>query len=311
MSKNSIKLITALLFLTSAFLFSSCGDNNAEAEAKRIADSTALAQHIADSTRAVDSTKALEEKARLFNLKDSANTVAVMGIELTDASCADITKIIAMDTIQDPIIYSLYVLKAIECKNRIFNQLHPEGATVTIVHQENGKILFNTLRVNTAEKIADAAKKVITIGAFVKSGGDVPITTVATIAGNYSVDAYLKAAKANDPLIIIMPTAIPNVQMVKDALTLNPENIVKAIPLDPTEPLKIVANGAEFTFVGAKAAAKFVASTPGYAIDATGKVVKVIGKGAEAVGGAAVDVAKKATDVATAPLRGIGKALGF
>ena len=307
MSEKYIKFAATSVILISTFLFSSCGNGVADAEAKRTADSTAIVQHITDSTRAVDSTKALEEKARLFNLKDSANTIAVMGIELTDSSCLDITKIIAIDTIQDPMIYSLYVLKAIECKNRIFNQQNPEAATVTVVHQENGRILFNTMRVNTAEKIADAAKKIITIGAFVKSNGDVPITTVATIAGNYSVGAYLKAAKVNNPLIILMPTVIPNVQMVKDALTLNPENIIKAFPLDPTEPLKIVANGAEFTFVGAKAAAKFAASTPGYAIDATGKVVKVIGKGAEGIGKGA----KKAADIATAPLKKIGRKLGF
>ncbi len=314
MSNTFIKLIyVSLIPITT--IIASCNDNGSQAEAKRIADSITLANHIADSVRTIDSTNELEEKARIFNLKDSANTVAVMGIELTDSSCADITKAISMDTIQDPMVYSLYVFKAIQCKNRVFNQQHPEAATVTVVHEENGKILFNTLRVNTAEKIADAAKKIISIGSFVKSGGDVPITTLATIAGNYSVDAYVKAAKKNDPLIILMPAAIPNIQMVKDALTLNPENIVKAIPLDPTEPLKIVASGAagmaEFSFVGAKAAVKLAASTPGYVVDATGKVIKVIGKGAEAVGGVAGDVGKVAATVATAPIKAIGHILGF
>lgn len=297
-------IVILLIFIPIIFL----GCNNDQKTAKNQADSTRKS----DSTRVADSTaKVMEERARVFNIKDSANTVAVMGIDLTDASCAEITRIIGKNSIQDPLIYSLYLLKAIECKNRVFNEAHPEAATVTVVHEENGKILFNTLRVNTAEKLAEAAKKIVTVGAFIKSGGDVPITTVATIAGNYTVDAFLKESKKNNPLIIIMPTAIPNIQMAKDALTLDPSNIVKAIPIDPSKPLKIIANGAEFSFVGAKAAAEFVKSTPGYVIDASGKVIKVVGQGAGAVAGVATDVAEKAAKAAAAPLVAIGKVLGF
>lgn len=306
MIKNFFCTVITLLVLIPV-LFFGCYRNKKERD-KELADST----RISDSTRVADSTaKVMEEKARIFNIKDSANTVAVMGIDLTDASCAEITRIIGKDSIQDPLIYSLYLLKAIECKNRVFNQAHPEAATVTVVHEENGRILFNTLRVNTAEKIAEASKKVISIGAFVKSGGDVPITTLATIAGNYTVDAYLKEAKKSNPLIIIMPNAIPSIQMAKDALTLDPSNIVKAIPIDTSKPLKIVANGAEFSFVGAKAAAAFVKSTPGYVIDASGKVIKVVGQGAGAVAGVASGVANEAVKVAAAPIKAIGKVLGF
>lgn len=110
--------------------------------------------------------------------------------------------------------------KVEQCKLEEYNARNPTDPVVTTMNVdnsgENPKILFNTIRLKDAEKIADISKVLISIGAAIEFDGDPQSVAIVSAMGNFSVDAYLEAAKKNDPLIIFLPTVIPTLKVGKD-----------------------------------------------------------------------------------------------
>lgn len=115
---------------------------------------------------------------------------------------------------------NILLMKVAQCKNEEWNKANPNDPYVTVVTEEtepNGdaKILFNTIKLSTGEKMAEASKALLGLAVFAKTKD--PVTTVvATAIGDYSVDAYLDAAKKDDPLIILLPTLIPSKKLTTD-----------------------------------------------------------------------------------------------
>jgi len=112
-----------------------------------------------------------------------------------------------------------------------FNKQHPEDPLIGTMSfdtsGENPKILFNTIRLKDAQKVANVSKVLIAIGAGVEFGGDPTLTTIVSALGDFSVDAFLEAAKKNDPLIIFLPQFIPTIKIGKSVYKTIIENKLK------------------------------------------------------------------------------------
>ena len=256
----------------------------AKAKAKAMRLKKAHDYAVARATKTRDSLKlaqVLLQKKRDF---DASKALALMTLDLGDSTCAQIKEAINKDLIEDPLVYNQFIMKMMQCRNIAWNKAHPANARVTIVHEEEGALVFDTLPVKTVEDAGEVAKKIITIGAFAKTG-DPMITGVATVAGNYTVDAYVQAAKKNDPLIIIMPTIIPAKQLTKDALHLT-TGVYKAVTkIDPLKVFTVQIDGTKVALIGAKAAVGLAKAAPGAVVDAGGAVINVIGDGLKAAEG--------------------------
>ena len=248
------KLTPAILF----FLFS-CNTGGGTSKIMTAADSAANAKRIADSTLLVQDS--------IFKLKQ-IDTLKALGLAtLDDSVCSGIGRLLFSTNglIIDPIDFTTSMAQMIECNNREWNKAHPEEPRITFAtpttENDNPKILFNTISLKTGEDIANASKKIITLVLAAETGNEMA-TAIGTVAGNYSVNAYLESAKKNDPLIFIMPNAIPNVQLGKDALKIGKEafKVASKLPIDKPFTLQFDAGKkvVETAILGVKAAEKFV-----------------------------------------------------
>ncbi|HEY0457337.1 MAG TPA: hypothetical protein VGE41_13280 [Verrucomicrobiae bacterium] len=147
-------------------------------------------------------------------------------------SCEEAKKRFTSDEYESPEEGQILMMRITRCKTESWNNKHPEDPKVVVVSpDENGRILFNTLHIGTAEKIRDAAKVVVDAALIGETGASDPLSmAVVTAAGNYTVDSYFEAAKKNNPLIIIFPAAVPGQKMTADALKAlhlkNPQDFV-------------------------------------------------------------------------------------
>lgn len=256
-----MKKTTGILTLASSILFFlfSCNDGGESPKVISAADSAANAKRIADST--------LLAQDSLFKLRQ-LDTLKALGLAtLDDSVCSGIGRLLFSTDglIQDPIDFTTSMAQMIECNNREWNKLHPEDPRVTIatpvMENDNPKILFNTISLKTGEDIANASKKIITLVIAAETGNEMA-TAIGTVAGNYSVNAFLEAAKRDDPLIIVMPSAIPNIQLGKDAWHISKEGfkVASKLPIDKPFTMQFDAGKkvVETAIVGVKAAEKFV-----------------------------------------------------
>jgi len=139
--------------------------------------------------------------------------------------------------------------KVKSCTLAQYNQQRPDDpavVTMTIdMKEDNPKILFNTIRLKEAEKVADISKLLITVGANAEFSGEPATVSIVSAMGNYSVDAYMEAAVKNDPLIIFVLGSPLNVvtkklgkDLIKTILEGKLDNKIEIIAMDGLEYIK-------------------------------------------------------------------------
>jgi hypothetical protein len=190
---------------------------------------------------------------------DTLKKFGILTLDTTNLSCDSIAKLLTSFGQVDPEQYIYLFTQAQNCNARVYNKNNPDSAKVVVAYEDpkENKILFNTISLKIGEDIAAAAKKIITIAVALETNGDPESVAIANIAGGYTVDAYLEAAKNNNPLIIIMPTAIPNVQLAKDGYRLTEAAYKQSTKLKLDLPITIQVNAAKAVFSLSQKAADF------------------------------------------------------
>lgn len=136
-----------------------------------------------------------------------------------DMTCEEARKLFTEGTITDYDQMIELEAKVRQCIAKEHNKAHPEDPVVVTMSvdqsEENPKILFNTIRLNDAKKVAEVTKILIAIGSSVEFAGDPTMISLVYGAASFSVDAYLKAAIKNDPMIIFLPQYVPTKEIGK------------------------------------------------------------------------------------------------
>jgi hypothetical protein len=208
---------------------------------------------------------------------DSSKTIIIPTIDLGDIDCDSVAALLAKRGIRDPAFQNLLDVKNNNCNLAAWNKVRTDSPKVTIVTQDisngNTRLLFNTMDAKTADQIAKVSKNIVTLVAAMESDGNFEVTTVATIAGNYTVDAYVQAAKKNDPLIFIYPAAIPAKRLTVDTYN----TLLKGKTFVPAEYVVngVVSAGTDIVDVG-KGTAKTAVKGATIIVTAPLKIIKAI-----------------------------------
>lgn len=119
---------------------------------------------------------------------------------------------------EDPAEIDIYTMRDRQCLTKVYNQANPSDPVVVVASYDPGekKVLFNTIKAKQASDVAVGCKIVVAVSTA-NAFSDDPLTgALAGAAGKYSCDAYLQAALTSDPLLILLPTLIPSIELTKD-----------------------------------------------------------------------------------------------
>jgi hypothetical protein len=269
-----MKQILMSLISLSVIILVSC-NNGTDSKQENI-DSVKNAKKVQDSITKVDDSIAIVRR------NDTLNALGLKNVELSDSSCPLIAKALDSNLIEEPIDFTLFMGKMLACRDKEWNQNHPDKPEVTLMSQdENNKVLFNTVSIKTADDIANVTKTILTIGIAYKTGNPI-LTAIGSQVSNYTVNSYLDAAKRNDPLILIYPSAIPAKQFVGDASKITVAGLKELSKLDATKPFTLQFEAAkqvtQVLLLSVKASANYAIQN-GVAVLKNGVKLPVVGNG--------------------------------
>lgn len=137
----------------------------------------------------------------------------------TALSCAEAREIVITATGETPPAeVDIATMKLRQCLAEEYNAKNPDDPIVTLAayEPETGTVLFNTIKLKDAQAVHQGCM----IATSVVSGQMVtedPVTgVIAGGLGRYGCGAYLQAAIADNPLLILMPTYVPAYQLTVD-----------------------------------------------------------------------------------------------
>ncbi|WP_299432969.1 hypothetical protein [uncultured Aquimarina sp.] len=144
--------------------------------------------------------------------------IKVMPIEV-NLTCEEALNIIQDEkTGLDDYNYALSILS--KCKLEKYKESHPDEKIMSVGYFDKNKekILFETLKYNTAEEIRDASKIIVNL--YIENFGEVdPVTSgILYLGSDYTIDAFFESAVVDDPMIILAPLTIPGTKLGKDTL---------------------------------------------------------------------------------------------